>query len=71
MEFLVWIGAAMALAGLGLLVHCILAGARLRKAALPEDEARARIQSLLALNFGALALSALGLMMVVVALLLG
>lgn len=70
MELLVWIGAVLALAGLGLLGHCIWQGAKLRRAALPEDEARARIQKLLALNFGALALSAIGLMMVVIGVLL-
>lgn len=71
MAWLIWAGAAVTLAGLGGLVWCILAVARARRAGLAEEALRARLQSVIALNLGALFLSALGLMMVVAGIILG
>ncbi|WP_101068600.1 hypothetical protein [Roseovarius salinarum] len=71
MDILIWIGAAVSLAGLGGLVWCILRVWRARRAGLSDEELRARIQSVLPVNLGAFLLSALGLMMVVVGILLG
>lgn len=71
MEYLVWIGAALTVAGLGGLAWCIVLAMRARKAGLSDDEMRNRLQGLVALNLGALGLSALGLMAVVMGIALG
>jgi hypothetical protein len=71
MEFLVWIGAGLTLLGLLGLVWCIVLAIRARRSGLSEDEMRARLQRVVALNLGALAVSALGLMAVIVGIFLG
>lgn len=71
MDQLVWAGAAVTLSGVGVLVWCILAVARARRAGLDEAALRARLQRLVAVNLGALLLSAVGLMLVVVGILPG
>jgi hypothetical protein len=71
MEILVWIGAGLTLVGLLGLVWCIVLAVRARKSGLPDDEMRARLQRVVALNLGALAVSALGLMAVIVGIFLG
>ncbi|MBL4927276.1 hypothetical protein [Fuscibacter oryzae] len=65
MGLLIWIGAALTLAGIAGLVWCIVLAMRLRKAGLPDDALRARLQRVVMLNLGALGVSALGLMAVV------
>jgi hypothetical protein len=70
MEWLVWTGAAITLIGIALLVICIVRVIRARRAGLPEDALKARLQSVVALNLGALAISAIGLMCVIVGLFL-
>jgi hypothetical protein len=71
MELLVWIGAGLTLLGLLGLVWCIVLAIRARRSGLSEDEMRARLQRVVALNLGALAVSALGLMAVIVGIFLG
>jgi hypothetical protein len=71
MEWLVWTGAGVTLLGLAGLVWCILRVAAARRAGLPDAELRARLQRIVALNLGALLLSALGLVMVIVGIALG
>ena len=71
MEFLVWIGAAIALIGVAGLVWCVLAATRARRENLDEEAMKARLQMLVAWNMAALAVSAIGLMMVVIGILLG
>jgi len=71
MERLVWAGTAVTVAGLGGLIWCILTVARARRAGLSDAALKARLQKVIALNLGALFVSALGLMMVVVGLFLG
>jgi hypothetical protein len=71
MEMLVWGGAAVSLAGLAGLVWCILKVWRMRRAGLPDAELRAGIRAVLPVNLGALMLSVLGLMLVVVGIMLG
>ncbi len=71
MAALVWIGAALTLAGVAILMGCIVAVARARRAMRGEAALRARLQWALAWNLGALALSALGLIAVTTGLLLG
>ncbi|RVT85926.1 hypothetical protein DXV76_05865 [Rhodobacteraceae bacterium CCMM004] len=71
MAALIWIGTAVSLAGLAGLVGCILAALKARRAGLDDAAMRARLQRLVAWNMGALGLSVLGLMLVVVGLFLG
>lgn len=70
MGILVMVGTAVTLAGLAGIVWCILAAMRARRAGLEDAELRARLQRIVAVNLGALALSALGLMLVVAGVLL-
>ncbi len=65
MEILIWLGAAVSLIGLAGLVACIVLATRAKHAGLSDAALRARLQGIVALNLGALLLSALGLMMVV------
>ncbi len=67
---LIWIGAAVTLLGLAGLVWCILTVRRAQKQGLDEAGMKARLQNVVAVNMGALFLSAIGLMMVVVGILL-
>ena len=65
MEALIWIGAALTLVGLIGLIWCIVIAVRARREGLDEDAMRERLQRVVALNLGALAVSAIGLMTVV------
>jgi len=66
MEIIVWIGATVTLAGLAMLAWCIVAIVRARRAKLDDAALKARLQKVVALNLAALAVSGLGLMMVIV-----
>lgn len=66
MEWLVWTGAACTVLGLAGLVFCIVMAWRARRAATSDDDLRQRLQKVVAWNLGALAVSAIGLMMVIV-----
>ena len=50
---------------------CVWLAVRAKRSGLPDAQMKAALQRVVALNLGALALSALGLMAVVVALILG
>ena len=65
MEMVIWGGAALSFIGVLGLVWCIVLAMRLRNAGLPDDALRARLQRVVMLNLGALGVSALGLMAVV------
>lgn len=65
MGWLIWGGAALTLAGLAGLLYCIAIAARARAAGLKGPEMHARLRRLMTVNLGALALSGLGLVMVV------
>ncbi len=71
MEWLVWVGAAVSLAGLLGLVWCIVTAMRARRAGLEDAELRARLQRVVVVNMGALFLSVIGLMVVVIGIMLG
>ena len=71
MEILVWIGAIVSVAGLCGLIWCIVSVARARRENLSDQDLRDRIQKVLPLNLGALLLSMIGLMLVVVGIFLG
>ena len=70
MQSLVWIGVVLSLLGLLGLGYCILAALRAKRAGLSDDAMRARLRGLVAWNLGSLLLSALGLMVVAVGLIL-
>lgn len=70
MEILIWIGAAVSLLGLGGLIWCVLRVWRARRAGLEEAAMRAVLQQVLPVNTGALFLSVLGLMMVILGIML-
>lgn len=65
-DLLVLVGAVMTLIGFAALIWCIWTVWRARRAALPDDDMRALLQRMVPVNFGALGLSVLGLMLVVV-----
>lgn len=70
-DIIIWAGAALSLLGLAGLVWCILRVNRARKAGLSDDDLRAEVQAVLPWNLGALFLSVIGLMMVMVGISLG
>ncbi len=65
MGAMIWGGAALAFAGVLALVWCILYVLRLRRAGLDDATLRARMQKAVIVNFAALGVSTLGLMLVV------
>jgi hypothetical protein len=71
MAVLIWIGAALALRGVGGLGWSAVIVVRARRAGLDEAGLRARMARALPINLGALLLSVLGLMCVVTGVLLG
>ena len=70
-EILIWVGAAISLAGLAGLVWSILKVMRARRANPSDEELRAAVQSVMPLNLGALMVSVIGLMCVIVGVSLG
>lgn len=70
-ESMIWAGAGMTLLGVGILLWCILHAARVWRARLGENELRAALMALLPVNLGAVFLSAIGLMLVVLGIILG
>lgn len=71
MEILVWIGAGLTVLGLGGLVWCIVAVMRAKRAGLDDNAIKARLRQVVAVNMGALGVSAIGLMMVITGIMLG
>ncbi|MBY4892477.1 hypothetical protein A8B78_14715 [Jannaschia sp. EhC01] len=71
MDWLVIGGSAMTVAGLGLLGYCIYEAFAAKRANLEDEAMRARLQKVVAINMGALFLSVLGLMCVVLGVFLG
>ncbi len=71
MQILILIGAVLALLGVGGLGYCVWLAIRAKREAQSPEEMRAKLQRVVALNMGALGISALGLMMVVAGIALG
>ena len=69
-DWIIWTGAAVTLAGLVALVWCIWTVARARRRGLDDTALRQHMRGVLAVNMAALAASAIGLMMVVIAIIL-
>ncbi|AXI47067.1 hypothetical protein C1J03_14205 [Sulfitobacter sp. SK012] len=65
-EMLIWAGTAVSLLGLLGLIWCIWQVSRAKRAKLPEEDMRAVLKKALPLNLGALFLSVIGLMMVII-----
>lgn len=65
-NIIIWSGAGISLLGLLGLVWCILQVGRAKRAKLDDAEMRQVLQSAMPLNLGALFLSVIGLMMVIV-----
>lgn len=65
MEVLIWIGAALTMVGVATLVWCIVLAMRAKNSGLPDDQIKAQLQKVVALNLGALAISGVGLMAVI------
>ncbi|MGR3291149.1 MAG: hypothetical protein ACU0C9_08135 [Paracoccaceae bacterium] len=71
MNWLIWPGAIVAVLGIVGLIFCIRAAAKARSENLDSAAMEARLHQLVAMNMGALAVSSIGLMMVVIGILLG
>ncbi|PRX34987.1 hypothetical protein SAMN05216257_102539 [Meinhardsimonia xiamenensis] len=71
MESLIWIGTAVTLAGVVALIACVVTVARAKARRLDDAALKAALQRIIPLNLGALLLSAVGLMLVVLGILLG
>jgi len=71
MDILIWIGACVSLAGLAGLVWCILRVWKARNAGLDDDALRKEVRKVVPLNTGALFISVLGLMLVVLGIAMG
>ena len=65
MQAMIWAGALVSLVGVAGLVYCVLRALRARRAGLQDEAMRAELQRVVVINMGALAVSALGLMLVV------
>ncbi len=71
MEVVVWIGAALTLIGLVGIVYSIVAVTKAKRAGLSDEELRARVSKILPINLGALFVSMIGLMAVIIGVMLG
>ena len=71
MDMLIWAGALVSLIGVAGLIYCVFQATRARRDTTDDAALKARLQALVAMNMAALAISAIGLMMVVIGILLG
>lgn len=71
MANLIWIGAVVSLLGIAGLVWCVMIALKARREGLDDEAMKTRLQRVVAINMSALFLSAIGLMMVVIGILLG
>lgn len=70
MEYLIWIGAALTLVGVAGLLWCVMLALRAKRSGGSDEEIRAQLQKVVALNLGALLVSGLGLAAVIVGVIL-
>ncbi|SFE90790.1 hypothetical protein [Roseivivax sediminis] len=71
MDILIWGGTLVSALGLAGLVWCIIRVQRARRAKLADEDLRAVMRRVVPLNMGALFLSVIGLMMVILGIFLG
>ncbi len=65
-EIIIWAGTAVSLLGLLGLIYCIVRVSRAKRAGMSDEEMRAELKKVVPLNLGALFLSVIGLMMVII-----
>lgn len=65
-DIIIWSGTALSLLGLLGLMYCIVRVSRAKRAGLDDDGMRAELKKVVPLNLGALFLSVIGLMMVII-----
>lgn len=70
-DTLIWIGGAISLLGVLGIFWCILRVTRVRRSGADDTAIRAEIQAVMPWNLGALFLSVIGLMLVVIGITLG
>jgi len=70
MEILIWIGSILSLLGLVGLLWCIKTVLRAKKTAVSDEELRMSLQKVVPFNMAALFLSAIGLMLVILGIML-
>jgi len=70
MEILIWIGTILSLLGLLGLLWCIKTVLRAKKTAVSDNELKISLKKVVPLNMAALFLSAIGLMLVILGILL-
>ena len=70
MEILIWVGSILSLLGLVGLLWCIKTVLRAKKAAVSDEELRVSLQKVVPFNMAALFLSAIGLMLVILGIML-
>jgi hypothetical protein len=70
-DIIIWAGAAISLIGLVGLLYCIVHMTKAKRAKLDDAALRAEIQKVVPINLGALFLSVIGLMLVVIGIFLG
>ncbi|RPE71139.1 hypothetical protein EDD53_0252 [Pacificibacter maritimus] len=61
MDILIYAGVALTLSGVALLIYCIVQAAKAKKQGGTDEDIRARLQRVIALNLVALMISAIGL----------
>lgn len=66
LDALIWAGTGLSLLGLMGLVYCILRVSRAKRSNLDDDAMRAELKKMVPVNLGALFLSVIGLMIVIV-----
>jgi len=71
MAALIWGGAALSVAGLVGLVWCIVRVWKARRADLSDEDLRTVVRKVVPLNMGALFLSVIGLMLVILGIFMG
>ena len=65
-EIIIRAGTAVSLLGLLGLIYCIVRVSRAKRAGMSDEEMRAELKKVVPLNLGALFLSVIGLMMVII-----
>ena len=70
MDLLIWIGSILSILGLIGLVWCIKTVLKAKKLATSDEELRSSLQKVVPLNMAALFLSAIGLMLVILGIML-
>jgi len=71
MDWLIWIGTAISLIGLGGLVWCMVRVFKAKRAGLSDEALKAEVQRVVPINMAALAFSVLGLISIVIGIALG